>query len=70
MGGARSDAIEPTDDRRVEVDLAAVGGPDGGGHLVGFCVLQQEPGGTGVQRGVNLLLLDEGGEGDTTSDSG
>ena len=45
--------------RRVEMDLVVVGRPDRGGDVVRLGVLEDEPAGAGLERGEDLLLLDE-----------
>ncbi len=46
-------------DGRIEVDLAGVGGANGGRDLVGFRVLEDIAGRAGLERRGNLLLLHE-----------
>jgi hypothetical protein len=62
-GPARRPAAHPARhdarDRRIQVDLARGGGADRGGELVSFGVLQQEPGGAGLEGGHDACLLDE-----------
>ena len=52
---------EQPGDGRVEVDLAGVGGADGGGDLLGLGVLEDVAGRAGLEGGGDLLLLDERG---------
>jgi hypothetical protein len=48
----------------IEMDLVVVGRPDRGRDVIRLGVLEDEPAGTGLERGEDLLLLDERGQRD------
>ena len=50
--------------RRIEMDLVVVGRPDRGRDVVRLGVLEDEPARSGLERGDDLLLLDEAGQRD------
>ena len=63
--GARSHpAGDDAGDGRVEVDLAAMRGPDRRGQVVRLGILEQEAARAGLDRGRDALLLDEARDGD------
>ena len=54
---------EQPGDGGIEVDLAVVGGPDGGSDLFGLGILEDVARGAGLEGRGHLLLLDERGHG-------
>src|SRR5439155_1452473 len=51
-------------DRRVEIHVVAMRGPDRGRQVVRLGILEQEPARTGLDRGRDAILLDEVRDGD------